>query len=98
MCRKSKVRVVSTVRLLEGYVCLTGNFLEKFSFIRGDPPRFDRFDRAGLKKKEGFRGGWLGGKGAREGGLEGRSIAGKLLSVERCYARVCSRRVSQPAP
>ena len=56
VCKKSKVRVVSTVSLQEGCICLTGNFLEKFSFIRVDPPRFDRFDRAGLKKKRGSGG------------------------------------------
>ena len=68
MCKKSKVRVVSTVRLLEGCMCRTGNFLGKFSFTRGDPPRFDRFDRAGLKKKGGTGGVGLPGLGGDKGG------------------------------
>jgi hypothetical protein len=49
-------------------MCHTGNFPEKFSFIRGETPRFDRSDRAGLKKKGGTGGVGLPGLGGGKGG------------------------------
>jgi hypothetical protein len=65
-------------------MCRTGNFPEKFSFIRGETPRFDRFDRAGLKKKGGTGGVGLPGPGGGKGkglGEEDRPGAGPLKVI-----------------